>query len=220
MTRIRTATCLTLISLHVLLQGCSTVPKPSNEVLKQLAPSGTLRAAINFGNPVLAAKDVATSEPSGVSIDIARALANRLGVPLRVVPFESAGSVVAAARNDEWDVAFVARDPARAKEMLQTAPYVSIEGAYLVRNDSPLKSNEEVDAEGIRIAVGAGSAYDLYLSRTLQHATIVRAKTSPGGHTTLPRRSSRSRSGRQTAVAARRLDNAGASDFARILHAH
>lgn len=156
------------------------MPKPSNEVLKQLAPSGTLRAAINFGNPVLAAKDVATSEPSGVSIDIARALANRLGVPLRVVPFESAGSVVAAARNDEWDVAFVARDPARAKEMLQTAPYVSIEGAYLVRNDSPLKSNEEVDAEGIRIAVGAGSAYDLYLSRTLQHATIVRAKTSPG----------------------------------------
>jgi polar amino acid transport system substrate-binding protein len=155
------------------------MPKPTDAVVKELASGGTLRAAINFGNPVLAAKDPLTSEPSGVSIDIARELAKRLGVPLRLVPFDSAGSVVNAARNDEWDIAFVARDPLRAKEMLQTVPYVSIEGAYLVHDDSPLKSNDEVDVDGTRVAVGAGSAYDLYLSRTLQHAQLVRAPTSP-----------------------------------------
>jgi polar amino acid transport system substrate-binding protein len=180
MTRIRTKTCLTLISLCALLHGCSSVPGPSKEALTELAPSGTLRAAINFGNPVLAAKDPITSRPSGVSIDIANALAKRLGVPLRLVPFDSAGSVVSAARNDEWDIAFVARDPARAKEMLQTAPYISIEGGYMVRDDSSFRSNDEVDVDGVRVAVGAGSAYDLYLSRALQHAKVVRAATSPG----------------------------------------
>jgi polar amino acid transport system substrate-binding protein len=169
---------LSFLSASVLF-GCNTVPKPSDEVLSQLAPDGTLRAAINFGNPVLAAKDAKTAEPSGVSIDLARLIAARLGVRLRFVPFESAGSVVKAARDNQWDIAFVALDPLRAKEMLQTSPYVAIEGAYLVPDASPLKSNDEVDRDGVRIAVGAGSAYDLFLSRTIKHAELVRANTSP-----------------------------------------
>jgi polar amino acid transport system substrate-binding protein len=155
------------------------MPNPSDEARAQLTPHKVLRAAINFGNPILANKDPGTAEPSGVSVDLARALAERLGVPLRLVPFESAGSVVKAVRQDEWDVAFVAVDPVRGQELLQTAPYVLIEGAYLVADDSPLTSNDEVDQPGTSVVVASGSAYDLYLTRTLKQATIVRTQTSP-----------------------------------------
>jgi polar amino acid transport system substrate-binding protein len=153
---------------------------PSAEVLAELAPGGTLRVAINYGNPVLAHPDPATGEPAGVSVDLARELARRLGVPVRFVTFDAAGKVVAALAGGAWDVAFLARDPARATEILFTSPYVIIEGTYLVRDAAPFRAVEELDRPGVRIAVGKGAAYDLFLTRTLRHATLVRSDTSAG----------------------------------------
>ena len=159
-----------------LLAACaSQPPAPAAE----LAPIGKLRAAINFGNPILAVKDTASGEPRGVSVDLSRELGRRLGVPVELVTFTSAGKVVEAVKAAQVDLAFVAIDPVRGADMLQTPPYVIIEGAYLVRKDSPIKTNAEVDRPGIRIAVGNGSAYDLYLSREAKAATLVRAPTSP-----------------------------------------
>jgi polar amino acid transport system substrate-binding protein len=168
---------LSWLSFAAVLWGCAAmqgVPPPARA---QLAPQGTLRAAINFGNPILASR--AGAELSGLSVDLSRELASRLGVPIRFVTYESAGQVVMAAPTGAWDVAFVAIDPLRARDMLQSNPYVIIEGAYLVAADSPIRRNDEVDRAGVRIAVGAGSAYDLYLSRNLKQAQIVYAPTSP-----------------------------------------
>ena len=142
----------------------------------EIAPTGRLRAAINYGNPILASKD-ASGQPQGVSVDLARALGARIGVPVELVTFDSAGKVSSSVA--QWDIAFLAVDPMRATDIAFTAPYVIIEGAYLVPANSPIKSNEEVDRAGTRVAVGAGSAYDLYLTREIKSATLVRAPTSP-----------------------------------------
>lgn len=139
-----------------------------------LAPSGTLRAAINLGNPVLAQRGPAAGEPRGVSAELARALAQRLGVPVRFVIFDEAGEVAAAAAKDAWDVAFLAIDPVRAATIAYTAPYVLIEGVYAVPATSPLDSVEGVDRPGVRICVAERSAYDLYLTRALKQAQLVR----------------------------------------------
>lgn len=144
----------------------------------ELAPHGVLRAAINFGNTVLAKRGPTLESSGGVSVEIARVLAQRLDVPLQLIGFDGAGDVVAVAKDDVYDVAFMAIDPKRANDVKFTAPYVLIEGGYLVRNDSPLGNADEVDGPGMRMTVGARSAYDLYLSRTLEHAEIVRATTS------------------------------------------
>jgi polar amino acid transport system substrate-binding protein len=118
-----------------------------------------------------------TGSPKGVSVDLARALGARIGVPVELVTFDSAGKVSSSV--GQWDIAFLAVDPMRATDIAFTAPYVIIEGAYLVPANSPIKSNEEVDRAGTRVAVGAGSAYDLYLTREIKSATLVRAPTSP-----------------------------------------
>ncbi len=146
--------------------------------VKELAPSGKLRAAINFGNPVLAQKDPATGEPRGVSGDLARELARRLGVPIEFVAFETAGKVFDAVQHGAWDIAFLAIDPVRAAGIDFTAPYVVIEGVYMVPVGSPLQAVEDVDREGVRVAVGKGSAYDLYLTRALKRAALVREASS------------------------------------------
>ncbi|HET7525782.1 MAG TPA: ABC transporter substrate-binding protein [Burkholderiaceae bacterium] len=170
-----------LLSLSLLLAtwlcACSPLQGVPPKGRVELAPRGTLHAAINLGNPMLARKE--GGELRGVSVDLARELAQRLNVPLQFVVYESAGSVVFAAPTQAWDIAFVAIDPVRGREMLQTNPYLIIEGAYLVAADSPIRSNDEVDRAGVRIAVGKGSAYDLYLSRNLKQAQIVYAPTSP-----------------------------------------
>ena len=145
---------------------------------ENLAPHGRLRAAINFGNTVLAQRGPTLAESGGVSVAIARELARRLDVPLELVPFDGAGAVVATAKNDVHDVAFMAIDPLRAADFGFSAPYVLIEGGYLVRDASPVQRIDDVDRPGMRMTVGGASAYDLYLSRTLQHAEIVRAPTS------------------------------------------
>ena len=168
------------ILLFAALAACSsTPPKPSPAALAELAPTGTLRAAINLGNPVLASKDPATGEARGVSVDLSRELARRLGVPLEIVPYSAAGRVVEAVKTGAWDVAYVAIDPLRGADMIQSPPYVVIEGSYLVPAESPIRSNAEVDREGIRIVVGKGSAYDLFLGREIKRAMLVRAPTSP-----------------------------------------
>jgi polar amino acid transport system substrate-binding protein len=151
----------------------------SPQLVKEIAPEGKLRAAINFGNPVLAQKDSTTGEPRGISVDLSRELARRLGVPVEFVLFEAAGKVADAAKGGVWDVAFLAIDPGRANDIAFTAPYVVIEGTYLVAANSPLRTIEDIDREGVRIAVGKGSAYDLYLTRTIKKAQLVRAPTSP-----------------------------------------
>jgi polar amino acid transport system substrate-binding protein len=152
----------------------------SPEVVKDLAPSGRLRAAINFGNPILAHKDPVTGEARGISVDLARALGQKLGVPVDLVTFDAAGKTFAALKDHAWDVAFLAIDPVRAKEISFTAPYVAIQGAYIVHANSPYHMVEDVDREGVRVAVGKGSVYDLFLTRALKHAQLVEAPTSPG----------------------------------------
>jgi polar amino acid transport system substrate-binding protein len=156
-----------------------TAPAAPAAVVADLAPSGTLRAAINFGNPILAIKDSATGEPRGVSVDLARELGRRLKVPVELVLYESAGNVFAAQKVGAWDLAFLAVDPVRAVDLYFTAPYVVIEGAYLVPERSAIRANTDVDRAGVRVVVGAGSVYDLFLSRELKQATLVRAPTSP-----------------------------------------
>lgn len=143
------------------------------------APTGTLRAAINLGNPILAGTDPATGRPRGVSVDLARAFAGRLGVPIELVAFDAAGKSVEAIAADRADIGFFAVDPLRAAHIAFSAPYVLIEGCYLVRDASPILSNDDVDRAGHRVAVGTDSAYDLFLTRELKHASIVRAPTSP-----------------------------------------
>lgn len=145
------------------------------EVLEDLAPTGRLRAAINLGNAVLA--QGTPQEPRGITVDLSRELARRIGLPLELVPFDAAGKVFEALKAGAWDVAFMAIEPARATEIDFSPPYVLIEGTYMVRADSPLKVIEDVDKAGIRIAVGRGSAYDLFLTRTLKTAELVRSPT-------------------------------------------
>ncbi len=148
-------------------------------VLQALAPHGVLRASINLGNPILANTDKTTGEPAGVSVDLARAFAERLGVGLELVVFDTAGKSVEAVADEKADIGFFAIDPVRGAQIAFTQAYVLIEGSYLVRDESPLTANDEVDRAGRRIAVGKGSAYDLYLTRELKHAQIVRAPSSP-----------------------------------------
>ena len=149
----------------------------SADVVKDLAPTGKLRAAINLGNMVLAQKDAASGELGGVTVDLARELGRRLAVPVELVPFDAAGKVFEALKSGAWDIAFLAIEPVRAAEISFTAPYVIIEGVYMVPADSPLRAVADVDREGVRIAVNKGSAYDLYLTRTLKHATLVRGES-------------------------------------------
>ena len=168
-----------LIAAAVLTAGCAGPGKEQRAAAaKELAATGKLRAAINYGNPILASKGP-DGQPQGLSVDLARQAAWRLDVPIELVTFNSAGNAVQAIKAREVDLAFVAIDPVRAADMEYTAPYVVIEGAYLVRNDSPLRRNEDVDRSGTRVVVGRGSAYDLFLTREMKAATLVRSPTSP-----------------------------------------
>ena len=143
----------------------------SAEVVKDLAADGVLRASINLGNPVLA--QGTPEAPAGVTVDIAREIASRLDVPVELICFDAARKSFEAMTSGQADICFLAIDPAREAEVAFTAPYVVIEGVYAVPQDSPIVDVADVDRSGIRIGVKRGSAYDLYLSRTLQHATVV-----------------------------------------------
>jgi polar amino acid transport system substrate-binding protein len=148
-------------------------------IVAALAPAGRLRASINLGNPVLASLDPASGRPVGVSVDLAAELARRLHVPLELVLSRSAGDSVDKVGNQQADIGFFAIDPKRGEQIAFTEPYVLIEGFYLVRDDSPIRTNAQVDQPGNTVAVGKGSAYDLFLTRELHYASIVRVPTSP-----------------------------------------
>ena len=162
------------------LAGCGSAPaRPAPELVKALAPTGALRASINLGNPILARRDQLTNEVSGVSVDLACALAAQLGVPAELMVGDTALRSVELVKSGSADIGFFAIDPLRSDGIAFSAAYVHIEGAYLVRNDSALADNAQVDRAGTRIMVGKGSAYDLYLSRALKAATLMYAPTSP-----------------------------------------
>jgi polar amino acid transport system substrate-binding protein len=151
----------------------------SKELLQIIAPTGKLRASINVGNPILANKDTVSGKPFGVSIDLAHAFAKKLSLDLELVVFDSAGKSVEAVTQEQADIGFFAIDPLRGEGISFTAAYVLIEGSYMVKKDSLIQNNDEVDAKENRIVVGKGSAYDLFLAREIQFAEIVRAPTSP-----------------------------------------
>ena len=163
----------------VVLVSCARSGDVPPAVVAELAPTGTLRAGINHGNPILAQKDPVTGELRGITVDLARELGRRLGVPVQLVPYDAAGKMTDAVKTGAWDIAFLAADPTRASDIAFTAPYLETEGTYLVPGDSPIRTIADADRDGVRIAVGAKSAYDLFLSRTLTRAQIVRAPTAP-----------------------------------------
>jgi polar amino acid transport system substrate-binding protein len=175
------------VSAFAQTQGANLPPSTASQSAKQagesmvkiFAPSGMLRASINLGNPVLASIDPATGKVVGVSVDLANELASRLGVPLQLVVVRSAGASVDNVNQDKADIGFFAVDPKRGQQISFTKPYVLIEGFYLVRDASPITVNDQVDQPGVTVAVGKDSAYDLFLTRELHRAKIVRIPTSP-----------------------------------------
>ena len=162
------------------LLALAATPALAQEPLaRAFAPEGRLRAVINLGNPILAGRTSEAAPPHGVSVDLATELARRLGLELELVVVPAAGRAVETVRAGRADLGFFAVDPARSQGIQFTAPYIEIEGAYLVRDASPLTRIEEVDRPGTRIMVGLNSAYDLFLTREIRHATLLRAPTSP-----------------------------------------
>jgi polar amino acid transport system substrate-binding protein len=161
------------------LGGAAAAQSVSPALRAELAPTGTLRAGINYNNPLLARRDAATGELSGIAVDLSRELGRRAGLPVELVPYDAAGRMGDAVKTGAWDVAYLAVDPGRAAFIDFTAPYIELEGAYLVPAGSPLRRVEDVDREGVRIAVTAKSGYDLFLSRELKHAQLVRAGNTP-----------------------------------------
>ena len=142
----------------------------------QLAPSGKLRIGINYGNAVLASRDAASGELRGVAVDLARELGRRCQLAVELVAFESAGKMAAAVKAGAWDAAFLAVEPGRAGALAFTAPYLLIEGTYLIPAGSPIRSIADVDRAGVRIGVSTGSAYELFLSRNLRQAQTIKAE--------------------------------------------
>jgi hypothetical protein len=160
-------------SARRLMEGWVRIPSP------EIAPTGVLRVGVNLGNPVIAQKGEAGGGPKGVGPALGRELARRVGLPVAFVTYDTAGKMADAAKAGAWDVAFLAVDPARATDIEFTAPYVHIEGTYLVRDGSPFRGVADLDREGLRLAVGNKTAYDLFLTREIRHATLERTDGSP-----------------------------------------
>ncbi len=161
-----------------LLASCASAPQVSPAARSELAPTGTLRVGINFQNMLLTRKHPVTGEAGGIALDLAQELGRRLGVPVEIVPHPTAGHLADAVKTGAWDVAFLAAEPQRANVIAFTAPYLEIETTYLVPAGSPFRTVEDVDREGVRIAVGAKGGPDLALSRIIKRAQLVRAPTS------------------------------------------
>ena len=206
------------VEIYTLTENVAVVDRIVNLVNKPVFAD----ADTGYGNVINMARTVRVFEktgavaiqPQGVSVDLAREAARRLRLPIELVAFNSAGNVVEAVKARQVDLAFVAIDPVRAADTDYTAPYVIIEGAYLVRDESPLRRNDEVDRAGTRIVVGRGSAYDIYLTRAIKSATLVRVPTSPEVTNQLIARNLEVSAGvrqQQLEVDAKRLNGSGAS---------
>jgi polar amino acid transport system substrate-binding protein len=144
-------------------------------VRSDLAPGGKIRVGINYGNFILASKDPATGESRGVAVDLMREIARRLEVPAEIVAYDKVGVMVDEAKTGAWDIAFLGSEPAREREISFTAAYLEIEATYLVPGASPLRHASEVDRDGIVVTAAARANYELFLSRTLQHAKLISA---------------------------------------------
>ena len=149
----------------------------SPEIIAELAPTGVLRAAVNLANFLLVTGKSAAGDPEGVSPDMAREVARRLGVEVKYLPFKSPGELADAAANGAWDIGLIGAEPQRAETIAFTAAYCEIEATYLVPAGSSLKSIGDVDAAGVRIAVTGRSAYGLWLDRNIKKAELVRTDT-------------------------------------------
>ena len=167
-------TTITIMSL-VLLSSCATTPQITPAVRADLAPTGKLRAGINYGNPLFATRDPRTGEGSGIAVDLAREFGRRLGVPVELVGYNSGGQLTAGLKASGWDVAFLAFEQGRTNEISFSAPFAEADATYLVPPGSPLRTAADVDRKGVRIAVSAKGGNDLFLTRTLKNATLVRA---------------------------------------------
>jgi len=167
-------TTLTLMSL-VFLASCATTPQITPAVRADLAPTGKLRAGINYGNSLFAVRDPKTGEGSGIAVDLAREFGRRLGVPVELVGYNSGGQLTAGLKAGGWDVAFLAFEQGRTNEISFSAPFAEADATYLVPAGSPLRTAADVDQKGVRIAVSAKGGNDLFLTRTLKNATLVRA---------------------------------------------
>ena len=146
-------------------------------VYRDLVPSGTLRAAINFGNALVAHRESVGGEPRGLAVDLVNELARRLSVPSSVLEFDGVVSIMEAGMDSTWDLAFLAIDPVHSQRFDFTPPYVAFEGTYIVRDNSPNRTVLDLDREGVRISVTQDATYDRYLTRTLRHAQLVRSPT-------------------------------------------
>jgi polar amino acid transport system substrate-binding protein len=167
------------INLGAIILWPETILMPQDapqEVIDQLTKDGVLRAGINMANGLLVTGKAANGDPQGVSPDLARAIAERLSAGVSYVPFASPGELADAAAAGLWDIGLIAAEPSRAETIAFTAAYVEIEATYLVPAGSPIQSVDQVDREGLRIAVSGRSAYDLYLTRSLEHAELSRAR--------------------------------------------
>src|SRR5712692_3096450 len=158
------------------LTSCAMATEISPAVRSEMAPTGKLRVGINYGNFLLVTSYSPAADPRGPAPDLARELGRRLGVPVEWVAFETAGKLADAVKTGVWDVAFLGAEPQRANEIAFTAAYLEIPATYLVPAGSPLRSIADVDRDGVRIAVTERSAYELYLSRTVKHAQLVRTQ--------------------------------------------
>jgi polar amino acid transport system substrate-binding protein len=164
----------------LVLSSCAMTPSPAAR--SELAPTGTLRVGINYGNFLLVNKDPASGEYRGIAVDLSRELGRRLGIQVDLVPFETAGKLADAVKAGAWGVAFLGNEPQRASEIAFSPAYLEIEAGYLVPADSPIRTMAEVDREGVRIAVAAKSAYDLYLARSLRRATRIPVQGIQGSY--------------------------------------
>ena len=155
----------------------------SDQARAELAPGGVLRAGINMANALLVTGRTEDGDPDGVSPDVARAIAERLGVPLQLVPFDSPGELADAVGADAWDIGLIGAEPQRAEKIEFTEAYAEIEATYLVPAGSPIATIEEVDRPGLRIAAPGRSAYGLWLDRNIEHATLIRSASGPDAFT-------------------------------------
>src|SRR5258706_5600088 len=164
---------LSLLAGAMLLASCATMPDITAAVRADLAPTGKIRAGINYGNFILAQKDKATGQSRGVAVDLVNDLGRRLGVPVEIVAYDSVAALGDAAPTKAWDIAFLGSDPIREKIMSFTAAYVELDATYLVAAGSPLRQAAEVDRAGIRVAAPARANYELYLQRNLKNAQLL-----------------------------------------------
>ena len=167
-----------ILASLVLLASCASAPQVPPAARSELAPTGKLRVGINFQNVLLTRKDPVTGEAGGIALDLAHELGRRLGVPVEIVPYPTAGHLADSVKTGAWDVAFLAAEPERANVIAFTAPYLEIETTLLVPAGSPFRTVEDADRDGVRIAVGAKGGPDLALSRIVKRAQVVRAPTS------------------------------------------